>query len=184
MGDPARYGLDAAAAAAFLALVWPRVTGPGSRLAQTVAAGAVVVALALTPLVPAGIPVLLAAVVAIVAGLARARPGAGRMSAVATWVALVAAAAVVFALKLAGHLVPKHWLAEPRVARTAALVTVALLSALVAVQTATRGNELVLDARLPALVVAAIALALRAPFIVVVLLAAVTAAVLRALGMP
>jgi len=106
------------------------------------------------------------------------------MSAVATWVALVAAAAVVFALKLAGHLVPKHWLAEPRVARTAALVTVALLSALVAVQTATRGNELVLDARLPALVVAAIALALRAPFIVVVLLAAVTAAVLRALGMP
>ena len=51
-------------------------------------------------------------------------------------------------------------------------------------QTATRGNELVLDARLPALVVAAIALALRAPFIVVVLLAAVTAAVLRALGMP
>ena len=106
------------------------------------------------------------------------------MSTTATWIALVAAAAVVFALKLAGHLVPKHWLAEPRVARTAALVTVALLSALVAVQTATRGNELVLDARLPALVVAAIALALRAPFIVVVLLAAVTAAVLRALGMP
>ena len=106
------------------------------------------------------------------------------MSTVATWVAIGAAAAVVFALKLAGHLVPKHWLAEPRVARTAALVTVALLSALVAVQTATRGNELVLDARLPALVVAAVALALRAPFIVVVLLAAVTAAVLRALGMP
>ena len=106
------------------------------------------------------------------------------MSTTATWIALVVASAVVFALKLAGHLVPKHWLAEPRVARTAALVTVALLSALVAVQTATRGNELVLDARLPALVVAAIALALRAPFIVVVLLAAVTAALLRALGMP
>ena len=41
-----------------------------------------------------------------------------------------------------------------------------------------------LDARLPALVVAAVALVLRAPFVVVVLLAAVTAAVLRALGMP
>ena len=106
------------------------------------------------------------------------------MSPVATWIALLAASAVVFALKLAGHLVPKHWLGEPRVARTAALVTVALLAALVAVQTATRGSDLVLDARLPALVVAAIALALRAPFIVVVLLAAVTAAVLRALGMP
>ncbi|GIG21881.1 branched-chain amino acid ABC transporter permease [Cellulomonas chitinilytica] len=68
LGDPRRYGLDAAAAAAFLALVWPRVTGPGSRVAQVVAAGAVLVALAVTPFVPAGIPVLLAAVVAIVAG--------------------------------------------------------------------------------------------------------------------
>ena len=95
------------------------------------------------------------------------------------------ASAVVFALKLAGHLVPKHWLAEPRVARTAALVTVAL-----SVRARRRADR---DARqrapcstpgLPALVVAAIALALRAPFIVVVLLAAVTAAVLRALGMP
>ncbi|WP_249667501.1 AzlC family ABC transporter permease [Cellulomonas fengjieae] len=75
MGDPARYGLDAAAAAAFLALVWPRVTGPGSRLPQTVAAGAVVVALALTPVVPAGIPVLLAALVAIVAGAVSRAPG-------------------------------------------------------------------------------------------------------------
>ncbi|KQT00967.1 AzlC family ABC transporter permease [Cellulomonas sp. Leaf395] len=74
MGDPARYGLDAAAAAAFLALVWPRITGPGSRLAQTVAAGAVVVALALTPVVPTGIPVLLAALVAIVAGLVAREP--------------------------------------------------------------------------------------------------------------
>ncbi|WP_456825297.1 AzlD domain-containing protein [Cellulomonas sp. P5_E12] len=106
------------------------------------------------------------------------------MSSAVTWVALLVASAVCFALKLAGHLVPKHWLAEPRVARTAALVTVALLSALVAVQAATRGNEIVLDARLPALVVAAVALVLRAPFVVVVLLAAVTAAILRALGMP
>ncbi len=106
------------------------------------------------------------------------------MSTTTVWLALVAGAAVVFALKLVGHLVPEHWLAEPRVARTAALVTVALLSALVAVQTATSGQHLVLDARLPALAVAAVALVLRAPFIVVVLLAAVTAAVLRALGMP
>jgi hypothetical protein len=106
------------------------------------------------------------------------------VSAAVIWVALVVASAVCFGLKLAGHLVPKHWLAEPRVARTAALVTVALLSALVAVQAATTGNAIVLDARIPALVVAAVALVLRAPFVVVVLLAAVTAAVLRALGMP
>ncbi|WP_028049892.1 AzlD domain-containing protein [Cellulomonas sp. URHD0024] len=105
------------------------------------------------------------------------------MSPAMTWVALVVASAVCFGLKLAGHLVPEHWLAQPRVARTAALVTVALLSALVAVQTATTGRHIVVDARLPALLVAAIALALRAPFIVVVVLAALTAAGLRALGM-
>ena len=105
------------------------------------------------------------------------------MSPTVTWVALVVASAVCFALKLAGHLVPEHWLAQPRVARTAALVTVALLSALVAVQTATTGRTIVIDARVPALLVAAVALALRAPFIVVVLLAALTAAGLRALGM-
>ncbi|GIG21880.1 hypothetical protein Cch01nite_26040 [Cellulomonas chitinilytica] len=106
------------------------------------------------------------------------------MSDAVTWVALLVACAVCFALKLAGHLVPEHWLAKPRVARTAALVTVALLSALVAVQAATTGRALVADARLPALAVAAVALALRAPFVVVVVLAAVTAAVLRAMGMP
>ncbi|QTE31363.1 AzlD domain-containing protein [Pengzhenrongella sicca] len=100
-----------------------------------------------------------------------------------TWWAILAASAVCFALKLAGHLVPDHWLSQPRVARTAALVTVALLAALVGVQTMTAGHQLVVDARLPALAVAAGALALRAPFVVVVLAAAATAAVLRALGM-
>jgi predicted branched-subunit amino acid permease len=68
LGDPRRYGLDAAAAAAFLALVWPRVSGPGGRLARLVAAGAVVVALVATPFVAAGVPVLLAAIVAVIAG--------------------------------------------------------------------------------------------------------------------
>ncbi|WP_456820879.1 AzlC family ABC transporter permease [Cellulomonas sp. URHB0016] len=75
LGDPRRYGLDAAAAAAFLALVWPRVTGPQARVAQLVSAGAVVVALAVTPFVPPGVPVLLAASVALVAGML-VRPGA------------------------------------------------------------------------------------------------------------
>lgn len=101
-----------------------------------------------------------------------------------TWLAILAASAVCFAIKLVGHLVPEHWLAEPRVARTAALVTVALLSALVGVQTLTDGRALVLDARVPALAVAAVALTLRAPFVVVVAAAALTAGVLRALGMP
>lgn len=71
LGDPRRYGLDAAAAAAFLALVWPRLATRGARV---VAAAAVVVALALTPLVPAGIPVLAAAAVAIALGWRTPRP--------------------------------------------------------------------------------------------------------------
>lgn len=65
LGDPTRWGLDAAAAAAFLGLLWPRLA---SRTAQGVAAGAVVVALALTPLAPAGVPILAAAAVAVVVG--------------------------------------------------------------------------------------------------------------------
>ena len=101
---------------------------------------------------------------------------------VTVWLAVLAASAVCFAIKLVGHLVPEHWLAEPRVARTASLVTVALLAALVGVQTVTTGQAVTLDARLPALAVAAVALALRAPFVVVVVLAAATAAGLRALG--
>lgn len=98
-----------------------------------------------------------------------------------TWVAVLAASAVCFATKYAGHRVPEHWLAHPRVARLAALVTVALLAALVATQTFASGGTVVVDARLAALAVAAVALALRAPFVVVVLLAALVAAGLRAL---
>lgn len=66
LGDPRAWGLDAAAAAAFLALVWPRLA---SRRARLVAALAVVVSAALVPVVPAGIPVLAAAAVAIAVGL-------------------------------------------------------------------------------------------------------------------
>ncbi|MGC5168202.1 AzlD domain-containing protein [Luteimicrobium sp. DT211] len=105
------------------------------------------------------------------------------MSGTTIWVTVLVASAVCLALKLAGHLVPGRWAAHPRVARTAALVTVALLAALVAVQTVASGKDLVIDARLPALGVAAVALLLRAPFIVVVVLAALTAALLRAAGM-
>lgn len=65
LGDPSRYGLDAAAAAAFLGLLWPRLA---TRLARVTAVAALGVALALTPLAPAGVPVLAAAAVAVVLG--------------------------------------------------------------------------------------------------------------------
>jgi len=100
------------------------------------------------------------------------------------WLAVVAAGVATFAIKLVGHLLPRHWLAKPQVARVAALVTVALLSALVAVQAATRGGHVVLDSRLAGLGAAAVALVAKAPFVVVVLVAAVVTALLRWAGLP
>jgi hypothetical protein len=96
------------------------------------------------------------------------------------WTAVLAAGLVCFAIKLAGHLAPRRWLERPEIARLAGLVTAGLLAALVAVQTAAAGTSLALDARVPALAVAAVALWRRAPFLVVVLLAAGTAALWRA----
>jgi predicted branched-subunit amino acid permease len=62
VGDPRRYGLDAAAAAAFLALVWPRLHTTQPRL---VALGSVLLAAALIPIAPAGVPVLASVLVAL-----------------------------------------------------------------------------------------------------------------------
>jgi hypothetical protein len=95
---------------------------------------------------------------------------------------VLAASALCFALKLAGYLLPEHLVTGERVSRVAALLTVALLAALVAVQTLGDGQGLTVDARVPALAVAATALLLRVPFVAVVVLAAGTAAGLRATG--
>ncbi|MFB9378713.1 AzlD domain-containing protein [Kineococcus gynurae] len=97
-----------------------------------------------------------------------------------TWVAVLLAAAIAFATKFLGHLVPAAWLAGERVTRCAALLPAALLAALVAVQTVSDGPQLVLDARVVGLGVAAVALALRAPFLLVLVLAAGATAVVRA----
>jgi len=66
VGDVRMFGLDAAAAAAFLGLLWPRLT---SRQPVAVAIAAAVVAAVLVPWLPPGLPVLAAAVVAIVVGI-------------------------------------------------------------------------------------------------------------------
>lgn len=65
LGDPKSWGLDAAAAAAFLALLWPRLK---QRQAIAVGVAAAVIAASLTPVIMPGLPVLVAAVVAIVVG--------------------------------------------------------------------------------------------------------------------
>jgi 4-azaleucine resistance transporter AzlC len=64
--DTSAYGLDAAAPAIFLALLWPQLSRDRGR---AVALGAAVVALGLVPLVPAGVPIIAAAAVAVLAGL-------------------------------------------------------------------------------------------------------------------
>lgn len=93
---------------------------------------------------------------------------------------LLASALACLLLKLAGYLLPTAVLADPRVGRTTDLVTAGCLAALVVVQTVGGDGGPVLDARLGAVAVAAVALLLRAPFVVVVLLGAATAAGLRA----
>lgn len=65
LGDPERIGLDAAFPAVFIALLAPRLRDPGSRRA---ALGGAAIALALTPLVPAGVPVLASAAAVLLAG--------------------------------------------------------------------------------------------------------------------
>lgn len=66
VGDVRQYGLDAAAAAAFLGLLWPRLR---ARQPVAVAIAAAVVAAVLVPALPPGIPVLAAAAVAILVGV-------------------------------------------------------------------------------------------------------------------
>lgn len=98
------------------------------------------------------------------------------------WLAVLAGSLGCYVQKLAGYLLPHSVLENASVRRVAGLLPVALLAALVAVQTFAVGQSLVIDARLAGLLAAVIALLLRAPFLAVVVIAAVTAAVLRATG--
>jgi predicted branched-subunit amino acid permease len=75
IADPSAWGLDAAASAAFLGLLWPRLR---DRETVAIAVAAAFVALVTTPALPAGLPVLAAALVAVVAGLLPRRHQPGR----------------------------------------------------------------------------------------------------------
>ncbi|MCP3769003.1 MULTISPECIES: AzlD domain-containing protein [Streptomyces] len=98
------------------------------------------------------------------------------------WIAIGVTALGCYAVKLAGLLVPAGALERPLVRRLAALLPVALLAALTAQQTFADGRTLVLDARAVGLAAAAVALVLRAPFLVVVGAAVAVTAGVRALG--
>lgn len=98
------------------------------------------------------------------------------------WGAVIAASLISFLTKLSGYTVPSAWLEHPKVARVSALLPVALLASLVVLQTFSNGQRLTIDARAAGLLVAVAALIARLPFIVVVILAAVAAALLRGLA--
>lgn len=92
------------------------------------------------------------------------------------WVATLGTSLVAFLLKYSGHSVPERWLSHPRIQRINALIPIALLSALVGVQTFSEKSKLMVDQRLVGLSVAVVALLLKAPFPVVVLSAALSSA--------
>lgn len=100
-----------------------------------------------------------------------------------TWLAILGCALGCYLLKLAGMSVPEKVIEHPLLRRTADLLPVVLLAALVAVQvlavTGEDGSRLGIDARVAGLGAAFVALLLRAPFLVVVAAAALTAALLR-----
>jgi uncharacterized membrane protein len=96
------------------------------------------------------------------------------------WVAVLAGSVGCYLTKLAGFLAPNR--DSSRLTGIFGLLPVALLAALVAVQTFAQGTTLTIDARVAGLALAILALMLRAPFLVVVFVAALGAAVLRSAG--
>ena len=97
------------------------------------------------------------------------------------WAVVLGGAAACYLFKLAGLSVPQAVLDNPRVRRVAALLPIALLAALIAIQTFSDGRHLVIDARAAGLGAAVVAVLLRAPFLVVVIAACATAALVRLL---
>lgn len=96
------------------------------------------------------------------------------------WVLVAATVAGCYAEKLLGYLVPARVLDHPHTRRLVELLPVALLSALVVVEAVADGRHIVLDGpRLAGFAVGAVAVWRRAPFLVVVVAAALTAALLR-----
>lgn len=95
------------------------------------------------------------------------------------WWAVLVASAGTYALKLLGMIVPERVLNHALVRRIALLMPVTLLAALVVLQTFSTGTRLVLDARAAGLAAALVAVVCRAPFLVVVIVACATTALVR-----
>jgi hypothetical protein len=95
------------------------------------------------------------------------------------WLGIAVGAAGCYLLKLTGMSVPKKLVENRRIQLAAALLPVGLLAALTATQTFATGRHLTVDPRAVGLLCAVVAVALRAPFLVVVAVAAVATAATR-----
>ena len=98
------------------------------------------------------------------------------------WSWILIASAIAYATKVAGYLVPARWLENEQMSHIAVTLTIGLLASLTAVNAFSAGQSLVMDARIAAALAAGIALWMRLPFLAVVVIGAVTAALLRYLG--
>jgi hypothetical protein len=98
------------------------------------------------------------------------------------WPTILLASGAAYALKLLGYVVPQRVLDTPLLRSITLLIPVALLSALIGLWTFVDGTTVTIDARVPGVIAALIALLLRAPFLVVIITAAAVTALVRAQG--
>ena len=96
-----------------------------------------------------------------------------------SWIVIVVVGAGTMAFKAAGPVLLGNRELPPRVAAVVAVLAPAMLAALVVTQTVGGDREIVIDARLAGVVAGGIAVWLRAPLLAVMLVAAVTAALIR-----
>lgn len=99
------------------------------------------------------------------------------------WLGLIVACVGCYLLKYAGMSIPQRVLDSAAVRKSAVLLPVGLLAALAATQALSNGDRLVIDARVVGVLAAIVAIRFKAPFIVVVVIAAVTAVIARQFGM-
>jgi uncharacterized membrane protein len=95
------------------------------------------------------------------------------------WGWIVLGSVVAYATKLAGYLVPARVLENEHMTRIAGTLTIGLLASLTAINAFSAGQALAFDARVGALIAAGVALALRVPFLGVVIIGALVAAGIR-----
>ncbi len=95
------------------------------------------------------------------------------------WGAILLASFAVFSWKYIGHLVPSKVLNNPKLLQVSSMLTIGLLAGLVGVQSFVTQGSFHADARIPAVIVAAILNVLKVPFVVMVTVAALVAAACR-----